>query len=562
MISDKTMACCKRLFRCFSVILSVFLFPGIPPAVAQNPVVKVGVYENAPKIFTSESGRPEGIFIDIIEHIAEQEGWKLQYVRGTWGQGLDRLAKGALDLMPDVAYSADREALYAFHRVPVLSSWFQVYARKDSGIRTLLNLNGKRIAVLERSVQQEAFRRMIGNFGLEAALVSVPDYGAIFQMVAEKKADAAVTNRFYGVMHAKKFGLEDTAIIFHPSNLFFAALKNAPRDLLERIDFHLSNLKEDPASVYYDSLKRWTSEEVRFQLPPWVKAAGLIAGMAVLASVAGAFVLKHQIDLRTRELREINREMERRIEERTAELAAAMEKAKAADRIKSAFLATMSHELRTPLNSIIGFTGILLQELAGPLNDEQRKQMTMVQNSARHLLALINDVLDISKIEAGQLELSFAPFHVKSSIDRIMELVSPMAEKKGVALAYDIADDVSAVTTDQRRFEQILLNLLSNAVKFTEKGHIGISCRMEDGDCLVVVSDTGIGIPPEETASIFQPFHQVDTGLSRRHEGTGLGLSICRKLLDLMGGTIAVESQKGKGSTFTVRIPNKAEGLS
>ncbi len=218
----------------------------------------------------------------------------------------------------------------------------------------------------------------------------------------------------------------------------------------------------------------------------------------------------------------------------------------------------MSHELRTPLNSIIGFTGILLQELAGPLNEEQRKQLTMVQNSARHLLALINDVLDISKIEAGQLELSFAPVDVKSSINRVLELVSPMAEKKGLALTHDIADDVSTMATDPRRFEQILLNLLSNAVKFTEKGHIGISCRMEDGDCRVAVSDTGIGIPPEETASVFQPFHQVDTGLSRRHEGTGLGLSICKKLLDLMGGTIAVESQKGKGSTFTVRIPDKA----
>ena len=425
-------------FGCFFlrlfIVLLTFICLGAPSARADNRIVTVGVYENAPKVFTSESGKPAGIFIDIIEHIAKTEGWNLRYVSGTWEEGLDRLVKGQIDLMPDVAYTADREKNYSFHKVPVLSSWSQVYTRKDTRVHSLLDLDGKRIAILQGSVQQEAFARLSEGFGLRITLVSAPDYKKVFEMVSNNKADAAISNNFFGLMHSKEYGLIDTAVVFSPTKLLFAAPRNAPRYLLDNIDRHLTELKEDPQSVYYQSLKRWTAEEVQFQLPMWVQILGLVVGIVLIMSLVGSVVLKHQVNMRTRELKKINQEMEKRIVERTAELAAAMEKAQTADRIKSAFLATMSHELRTPLNSIIGFTGILLQGLAGSLNEEQHKQMAMVQSSARHLLALINDVLDISKIEAGQLELACASFDMKASIEKMVKLVSPLAEKKGIAL--------------------------------------------------------------------------------------------------------------------------------
>jgi signal transduction histidine kinase len=259
------------------------------------------------------------------------------------------------------------------------------------------------------------------------------------------------------------------------------------------------------------------------------------------------------------ELQRHNQVLEKRVEERTAELVIARDRAESADRIKSAFLATMSHELRTPLNSIIGFTGILLQGLAGPLNEEQQKQLTMVKDSSRHLLALINDVLDISKIEAGQLDLSFTAFALKPSIEKMVKLVLPQAQIKGLDLEVDCDDETTKVNLDQRRLEQVILNLLNNAVKFTEKGCVRVSCRFEDGNCILSVSDTGIGIQPEELPGLFQPFHQIDTGLSRKHEGTGLGLSICRKLMNMMGGSIMVESLWGQGSTFTMRFPCQTE---
>jgi len=168
---------------------------------------------------------------------------------------------------------------------------------------------------------------------------------------------------------------------------------------------------------------------------------------------------------------------------------------------------------------------------------------------------LINDVLDISKIEAGQLTLSITSFELKASIEKVVKQVSPLAEKKGLKLTLDIADDIATATTDQRRLEQVILNLLSNAIKFTEKGHVGISCRIEKDHHCLSVSDTGIGIQPEHLQEIFKPFHQIDTGLTRKYEGTGLGLSICKKIVEMMGGAIEVESRWGQGSTFTVRFP-------
>lgn len=266
-----------------------------------------------------------------------------------------------------------------------------------------------------------------------------------------------------------------------------------------------------------------------------------------------------------RALIDLNESLERKVVERTHELQVATERAESADRIKSAFLATMSHELRTPLNSIIGFTGILLQGLAGALNAEQGKQLGMVQNSARHLLELINDILDISKIEAGQFEVRVAEFDLAASLTRVLESVRPLAAKKGLALTSIVPPQLPPLHSDRRRVEQVLLNLLNNALKFTDHGEVTLNVEIvpetnvDSGQpeqiVRIAVVDTGIGIRAEDVGALFQPFRQLDSGLHRQHGGTGLGLAICRRLAELLDGKVSVDSAEGQGSTFTFELP-------
>ncbi|MCP4131025.1 MAG: hypothetical protein GY754_08605 [bacterium] len=273
--------------------------------------------------------------------------------------------------------------------------------------------------------------------------------------------------------------------------------------------------------------------------------------------------LEEIVELRSSELIKANNRLSSQLEKQKkveTALAREKEKAEAADRLKSAFLATMSHELRTPLNSIIGLSGILDQELSGPLNKEQKKQIGIVRKSSKHLLSLINDVLDISKIEAGQLEIDLDLFNLKELIEKVIEAIKPSADKEGLSVSVKIRNSIGNITSDQRRVEQVLLNLLSNAVKFTDEGEITLNISIVENKKTAVqfkVIDTGIGILEKDIKELFLPFHQVDNGISRRTEGTGLGLAICDKLAKLLGGHIEVESKIGEGSTFIFTLPLK-----
>ena len=952
-----------RSLVCGVSLVLLSLWSQVPAWAAQT--VRIGVYQNSPKVSLSKAGRPEGIFIDVIESVAAREGWTLEYVPGTWAEGLERLEQGRIDLMPDVARNPEREALYGFHNEPVLASWNQVYTRNGSAVRSLLDLGGKRVAVLTGSVQEHQLAQMAASFNLALKWVPREDYDAAFAAVQNGEADAVVTNRFFGVRNAARYGLEDTAIIFSPSKLYFASPKGQHQDLLEAIDRQLLELKKDSDSAYYRSLRHWSVDEVRTATSPWLVPT-LVASLALLlAGVAWVVLLRRQVAVATRAERQrndeiliINRtlratgsrrelsavldeaikgalaltgfdsgmlclrdtgypamldtltrgkghvllptgatgtpqvcgnvvdasvhwnayfplvvqertmgilclysrsvqqpaphllelvedicgpvalaienarlyeqaqnnaqEQEQRVQRRTAKIAElsdflqaiidhtanpifykgadlrfrgcnrayekafgvdradilgktvldlvylpqddrerfqaedaatvanaatvqreatmpfvdgklhqtlysvsgfrdahgvpvglvgvivditpikevqaalhavneeqsaifeaanfgialvqnrvvrlcnhrledilgyargelsghstrtwylsdaayersgdpvyaqvatgathqreeqllrkdgrviwcrltaraldttdlakgvvaviedvtaeraaaqalreAKEAAEAADRIKSSFLATMSHELRTPLNSIIGFTGIVLQELAGPLNTEQAKQLGMVRDSARHLLALINDVLDISKIEAGELKVGRAPFDLTASIQKVAAIVQPLADKKHLQLEVAISADLGTMHSDARRVEQVLLNLLSNAIKFTEKGTVRLQAQRVDdyrpaGDTGVVaaarieVHDTGMGIRAEDLSLLFIPFRQLDSELSRKHDGTGLGLAICQRLTELMGGQIDASSVWGQGSVFTATLPLEA----
>ena len=238
------------------------------------------------------------------------------------------------------------------------------------------------------------------------------------------------------------------------------------------------------------------------------------------------------------------------------ELEAANNELGAASRHKSEFLANMSHELRTPLNAVIGFSEVLLQRMFGDLNVKQDEYLKDIYSSGQHLLSLINDILDLSKIEAGRMELAPAPFHLPSALENAVTLVKERAARHGIALHLGIDPQLGHLVGDERKVKQILLNLLSNAVKFTpEGGQISLRADQKDGLVEIAVADTGIGIAPEDQATIFEEFRQVGSDETRKQEGTGLGLTLAKKFVELHGGRIWVESEVGRGSTFTFTLP-------
>src|SRR5262245_12324871 len=227
----------------------------------------------------------------------------------------------------------------------------------------------------------------------------------------------------------------------------------------------------------------------------------------------------------------------------------------AASRHKSEFLANMSHELRTPLNAIIGFSEVLNERMFGELNEKQDEYLKDIYASGQHLLSLINDILDLSKIEAGRMELEVSEFSLPVAIDNALILVRERASRRGIKLGSEIDDRVGLIRGDERKVKQVLLNLLSNALKFTpEGGRIDVCAAINDGMAEISVADTGVGIAPEDQEAIFEEFRQVGTA-DKKVEGTGLGLALSRKFIELHGGRIWVQSQPGKGSTFSFILP-------
>src|SRR5262245_52534847 len=237
------------------------------------------------------------------------------------------------------------------------------------------------------------------------------------------------------------------------------------------------------------------------------------------------------------------------------ELEVANRELSAASQHKSEFLANMSHELRTPLNAIIGFSEVLAEKMFGELNEKQEEYSKDIHASGQHLLSLINDILDLSKIEAGRMELELSDFHLPTALDSALTLVRERAGRRSIALHTSIDNRLGQIQADERKVRQVVLNLLSNAIKFaTEGGRIEVAAAPRDGSVEVSVSDTGVGIAPEDQEAVFEEFRQVGTA-DKKVEGTGLGLTLCRKFIELHGGQIWVKSELGAGATFTFSLP-------
>jgi len=275
-------------------------------------------------------------------------------------------------------------------------------------------------------------------------------------------------------------------------------------------------------------------------------------------------VLAHSFNQMMASLQESRATLEQRVadrtsqlEERSEELASTNLRLEEASRAKSEFLANMSHELRTPLNSIIGYTKLILDGIEGEINEEQRDDLQIVHASSAHLLQLINDLLDVSKIEARKVELSYQEFAVSDLLAEVLPTLEPLAKAKGLVLTSSVAPGIDHLHADKTKMKQVLINLLGNAVKFTNEGSVALKVWKTDTAMSFSVTDTGIGIKEEDLEAIFDSFQQAGPAQIAGYEGTGLGLTISKHFLEMHGGSISAESEPGKGSTFTFTLPIK-----
>jgi signal transduction histidine kinase len=264
------------------------------------------------------------------------------------------------------------------------------------------------------------------------------------------------------------------------------------------------------------------------------------------------------------QLKQASDELERKIQAATADIAQQNEllrrqaiELEQASQLKSQFLANMSHEFRTPLNAMLGYTSMLLQGVAGPLQPTARRQLGRIESNGRHLLTIINEILDISRIEAGRMPLQISTFRIPDLVAEVKSELEPIILRSRLAVTLNVPKELRPLSSDRQKVKQILLNLLSNALKFTHNGSVTISARRDpiDRSMTLSVADTGIGIASADQQKIFEDFRQLDNSPTRAYGGTGLGLSICRRLAQMLGGRIAVQSHVGKGSTFTLTLP-------
>ena len=266
--------------------------------------IRVGIYPNEPKIYTDATGTPAGILIDILNSIASEENWKLRYVQCEWQKCLDELHAGQIDLMPDVAYSDERASIFDFHRSPALYSWSQIYARKETKIASVFDLEGKRIAVLDGSIQEDSFSGMVVGFGLKLRIIPVGSYDQAFALVASGQADAAISNNRFGEFNAPRYQMRETPVVFQPARLFFATAKGSHADLLSTIDRHLDAWKADPDSEYYQILKKWRGASPEAFIPTYIwQVFGVLATLLIVMT-AVVSILRRQVKLKLRHLQE------------------------------------------------------------------------------------------------------------------------------------------------------------------------------------------------------------------------------------------------------------------
>jgi PAS domain S-box-containing protein len=452
-----------------AAILLVFMFV-CSPLVAEPAVITVGVYEQEPKVYLNKDNQPAGFFVELIEEIGRVEGWKIKYKLGTWDECLSALDNSEIDIMVDVAFSEARRNRWNFNKEPVLSDWFQIYTGNESKINSIVDLTGKKVAVLNQSVQADALKGHLMQFGLNCELVLLPDYHKVFQLLAEGKVDAAVVNRFYGAAHMSS-NIRETGIIFHPTRLHFAASKNSNPLIISALDKHLVKMKIDRESFYYRSLAKWFAEEpVPYGTPTWLKQT--IGGLAsfIIIFIGLSLFLKMRIKEKTSDLLSITEKL-RVSEEQYRELF---------DNAPSAYFTIDAKEGRVKrcnvgAQKMLGYTAEVLEKMNVL---DLYMESPNGKEKAKEILERFKQGESIVDEELQMISSDGKPIWVSLSVESVKDLDGNIIESRSIAVNISNRKELEKQLLQTQKMEALGVlsggiahdfnNILSAIIGYTE----------------------------------------------------------------------------------------------
>ena len=539
---------------------------------------EIKIYKSAtefdyPPFSVTDKGIPDGFSVELLKSVAEEMDVKIEFKIDYWGTIKNELEYGKLDILPLVAYSQDRDKYFDF-TVPYMVMHGGIFVRKDNdSIKTEKDLKEKETIVMKDDAAYEyALKNNISN-----KLILTKTYTDGFKLLSLGKYDALIIQNVVGLKIINDLKLKNIkqvttidektkvrvkAKLIGFEQKFCFAVKEGDKELLAKLNEGLAILVEN--GRYQELYNKWfpfmIDHTLSFKLIIMYLVSILIP-ILIIMTIFYLVMLKTEVKKKTFLL---SKEIEERkiIEQKIIE---EKNKAEFANNAKSEFLSKMSHEIRTPMNGIIGFTDIILET---NLNKNQKEFIEIIKYSAESLLKIINEILDFSKVESGKIELEYIEFDLYDLIKKTISVILYGCKEKKINLSYNYDNDVGKkIIGDPNRLSQILVNILGNAIKFTNEGEISICVRKskemfvkDSSDYSIIdicIKDTGVGIPKNKIDTIFDTFTQADGSITRKYGGTGLGLSICKKLIELMGGKIAVESILGEGSSFTLTLPVK-----